>query len=81
MTNVLLALSIAIAMGLLLSRFIKLIKLPNVTAYLIAGLVVGPYVLGVMTPALNDELAIISNVALGFIAYSIGAEFKLSYLK
>ena len=81
MTNVLLALSIAMAMGLLLSRFIKLIKLPNVTAYLIAGLVVGPYVLGALTPEMNDQLAIISNVALGFIAYSIGAEFKLSYLK
>lgn len=81
MTNALLALSIAIAMGLLLSRFIKLIKLPNVTAYLVAGLVIGPYVLGVMTPEMNDKLAIISNVALGFIAYSIGAEFKISYLK
>ncbi len=81
MSNVLLALSIAIAMGLLLSRFIRLIHLPNVTAYLIAGLVVGPYVLGVMTPEMNSQLAIISNVALGFIAYSIGSEFKLSYLK
>lgn len=81
MSNVLLALSIAIAMGLLLSRFIRLIHLPNVTAYLIAGLVVGPYVLGVMTPEMNNQLAIISNVALGFIAYSIGSEFKMSYLK
>lgn len=81
MSNVLLCLSIAIAVGLLMSRFIKLIHLPDVTGYLIAGLLVGPYVLGVFTPAMNDQLAIISNVALGFIAYSIGAEFKLSYLK
>ena len=79
--NVLLALSIAIAMGLLFSRFIRFIHLPNVTAYLLAGLVVGPYVLGVFTPEMNSQMAIISDVALGFIAYSIGSEFKLSYLK
>ncbi len=79
--NTLLALSIAMAMGLLLSRFIRLIHLPNVTAYLIAGLVVGPYVLNVLMPEMNAQLAIISDVALGFIAYSIGSEFKLSYLK
>lgn len=79
--NTLLALSIAMAMGLLLSRFIRLIHLPNVTAYLVAGLVVGPFVLNVLTPEMNAQLAIISDVALGFIAYSIGSEFKLSYLK
>ena len=79
--NVLLALSIAMAVGLLMSRFIRLIRLPNVTAYLIAGLLVGPYVLNVLSPELNGELAIISDVALGFIAYSIGSEFKLTYLK
>ena len=79
--NVLLALSIAMAVGLLMSRFIRLIHLPNVTAYLIAGLLVGPYVLNVLSPELNGELAIISDVALGFIAYSIGSEFKLTYLK
>ena len=79
--NVLLALSIAMAVGLLMSRFIRLIHLPNVTAYLIAGLLVGPYVLNVLSPELNSELAIISDVALGFIAYSIGSEFKLTYLK
>ena len=79
--NVLLALSIAMAVGLLMSRFIRLIRLPNVTAYLIAGLLVGPDVLNVLSPELNSELAIISDVALGFIAYSIGSEFKLTYLK
>lgn len=79
--NILLALALAIAMGLFFSRLIKLIHLPNVTAYLIAGLVVGPFVLGILTPEMNSSLAIISDVALGFIAYSIGSEFKLSYLK
>ncbi len=79
--NILLALSIALGMGLLFSRFIRYLRLPNVTAYLLAGLVVGPYVLGVLTPEMNASLAIISDVALGFIAYSIGSEFKLSYLR
>lgn len=79
--NILLALSVAIAMGLLLTRLVKLIRLPDVTGYLVAGLLVGPYVLRVLTPELNDKLSIISDVALGFIAYSIGAEFKISYLK
>ena len=79
--NTLLALAIAIGVGLLFTRFINLIKLPHVTAYLIAGLVIGPYGFNVLTTELNASLAILSDVALGFIAYSIGAEFKLSYLK
>lgn len=79
--NTLLALAIAIGVGLLFTRFINLIKLPHVTAYLIAGLVIGPYGLNVLTTELNTTLAILSDVALGFIAYSIGAEFKISYLK
>ena len=79
--NVLLALSIAFAMGLFFSRLIRYVRLPNVTAYLLAGLVVGPYVLGVFTPEMNADLAVISDVALGFIAYSIGSEFKISYLR
>ncbi|MDO4484604.1 MAG: cation:proton antiporter, partial [Clostridia bacterium] len=79
--NALFALSLAIAMGLLLSRIIKLIHLPNVTAYLIAGLIIGPSCLNILTDTFNKEFAIISDVALGFIAYSIGSEFKISYLK
>ena len=79
--NILFALAIAMAVGMAMTRLIKLIHLPNVTAYLIAGLLVGPYVLKVLTPEMNSELSIISDVALGFIAYSIGSEFKLSYIK
>ena len=79
--NILFALAIAMAVGMAMTRLIKLIHLPNVTAYLIAGLLVGPYVLKVLTPEMNSELSIISDVALGFIAYSIGSEFKFSYIK
>lgn len=79
--NILVTLAIALGAGLLLSRVIKLVKLPNVTAYLIAGLLIGPYVLNLMSKAQAENLGIITTVALGFIAYAIGGEFRLSYLK
>ena len=76
----LLCLAIAMAAGLAMSRVIRYVHLPNVTAYLIAGVLLGP-VFGVLDVSTISSLSIISDVALGFIAYSIGAEFKLSYLK
>lgn len=85
----LLSLSIALFVGLMLSRLAKLAKLPAVTAYLIAGILIGPYVLGAFrVPGLGftsmadiKAFSIISDVALGFIAFSIGNEFRLSQLK
>ncbi len=73
----------------MLSRVAKLLKLPAVTAYLVAGILVGPYVLGAFgVPGLGfisssdlDSYKIISDVALGFIAFSIGNEFRVSQLK
>jgi len=67
--------------GLILGRAVKLIKLPNVTGYLIAGLIIGPYCFKLLSVDLVTDLEIISEMALAFIAFSIGAEFKLSYLK
>ena len=85
----LLCLSVALAAGLLLSRFVKPLKLPAVTGYLIAGILIGPYLLGGLGIAglgFNsmeqlETLGIISDVALGFIAFSIGNEFRLSQLR
>lgn len=85
----LLSLSISLLAGLLLSRLAKLLKLPAVTAYLVAGILVGPYVLGAFgMPGLGfismedvDSYSLICDVALGFIAFSIGNEFRLSTLK
>lgn len=76
-------------MGLLLSRVAKVLKFPAVTAYLVAGIVIGPFCLrmlgieGVDIAALKSvsDFKIISDVALGFIAFSIGNEFRLSQLK
>ncbi len=73
----------------MLSRLAKLLKLPAVTAYLVAGILVGPYVLGAFgVPGLGftsmadvEHYSILCDVALGFIAFSIGNEFRLSQLK
>lgn len=85
----LLSLCIALFAGLLLSRLAKLAKLPAVSAYLIAGILVGPYCLGAFgVKGLGfvsrqdvKSYELISKVALGFIAFSIGNEFRLSQLK
>ena len=85
----LLSLSISLFAGLMLSRVAKLIKLPAVTAYLVAGILVGPYVLGAFgVPGLGftsladvENYSIICDVALGFIAFSIGNEFRLPQLR
>ena len=67
--------------GLIFGRLAKLCKLPNVTGYLIAGLVFGPSCLNLLPAGALSNMDIISDVALGFIAFSVGSEFKFSYLK
>lgn len=87
--NTLLSVSIALLAGLLMTRAFKPLKLPAVTAYLIAGVLVGPYCLGALgidglgfaSSEAVHGLGMISDVALGFIAFSIGSEFRLSELK
>ena len=81
--------SIALGAGLIMSRFAKPLGLPSVTAYLVAGILIGPYCLGrlgieglgFVSHDNVKEFEIISNVALGFIAFAIGNEFRLSQLK
>ncbi len=87
--EILLSLSIALLAGLMLSRLAKLVNLPAVTAYLVAGILVGPYCLGLLGVkglgfiSLEDveSYSLICDVALGFIAFSIGNEFRISQLK
>ena len=87
--QILLSLSVVILVGLLLSRLAKVFKLPAVTAYLVAGIVVGPYLLGrlgvsgVGFASLEEveSYSLLCDVALGFIAFSIGNEFRLGQLK
>ncbi len=85
----LLAISVALSAGLFMSRVVKPFKLPAVTGYLVAGILIGPYCLGLLGIkglgfTSTEEVAamsIINDVALGFIAFAIGDEFRLSQLK
>lgn len=79
--NILLSLTLAMVGGLILSRVVKFLHLPNVTGYLVAGILVGPYVLNWVSAEYIEDFSIILSVALGFIAFSIGGEFKLSNIK
>lgn len=87
--NVLLSVSIALLAGLLMTRAFKPFKLPAVTAYLIAGVLIGPFCIGALgidglgfaTLEQVSSLSVISEIALGFIAFSIGSEFRMHDLK
>ncbi len=87
--STLLSVSIALLAGLMMTRAFKPLKLPSVTAYLIAGVLIGPYCLGALhfdgigftSAEAVEKLGLIADVALGFIAFSIGSEFRLSELK
>ena len=92
--EVLFSISLALVAGLLASRVVKPLKLPAVTGYLIAGILIGPYCLGHLnlpegfdvigmlhTTEGVEQLGIISKVALGFIAFAIGTEFEIKNLK
>ena len=87
--QILLSLSIAILSGLMLSRLAKKLKLPAVTAYLVAGILIGPYFLGrlgvkglgFISMENVEYYSLLCDAALGFIAFSIGNEFRLGQLK
>ncbi len=87
--KILLSVSVALLAGLLMTRIFKRFKLPSVTAYLVAGVLIGPYCIGALginglgfeSHGSVEALSLISEVALGFIAFSIGNEFRLKDLK
>lgn len=73
--------AIMLLAGLLMGRLGKLAKLPNVTGYLIAGLLLGPAVFNIISQEMVDGFAVISDIALGFIAFSVGTGFSLNYFR
>ena len=89
METYLICLAVALVGGLMLSRLTKLVHLPAVTAYLVAGLLLGPFFIGgLKMPGLGfnsleqvESLSIMTQTALGFIAFTIGNEFRVSQLK
>ena len=89
METYLIILAVCMVGGLMLSRLTKLLNLPAVTAYLVAGLLLGPFCLGALNvPGLGfnslaqtETMSIVTQTALGFIAFTIGNEFRLTQLK
>ncbi len=86
LATTLIMLGVAMLLGLMMTKLLGRFGLPNVTSYLIIGLILGPFVLGRFGLGFTsieqlESLTIISDVALGFIAFSIGNEFRLSALK
>lgn len=79
--DVLLSLGTAILIGLVFNRIVKKLGLPNVTGYLVAGVLIGPSVFQIIPESFIGSLTLLVNVALGFIAFSIGGEFKISKIK
>jgi Kef-type K+ transport system membrane component KefB len=79
--TVLIGLAIILFGGFLVTRLTKLLKLPNVTAYIIAGVLLGPWVLGAVNKDMLSHMSFVSDIALSFIAFGVGRYFKISTLK
>jgi Kef-type K+ transport system membrane component KefB len=79
--SVLIGLAIMLFTGFLVTRLTKLLKLPNVTAYIIAGVLLGPWVLGAVDTNITAHMSFISDVALSFIAFGVGRYFSIATLK
>lgn len=79
--SVIITVAIMLFSGFLLTRLTKRLHLPNVTAYILAGILIGPYVLNIIPPAVTEGMEFLPDIALSFIAFSTGEFFRLSTLK
>lgn len=79
--NTLFYVSIILLCGMLMGKLVGYFKLPEVTGYLIGGVIIGPSILGIIPANVSSSLGIISEVALGFIAYTIGSQFNFNHIK
>ena len=75
------ALAVLIASGLIFSRLLGKFKFPDVTGYLIGGILIGPSVLGLLSQDQVKGMEVLSTIALSFIAFSIGSEMDLRAIK
>ncbi len=80
-SQIVISIAIMIFAGFIFTRITKKLKLPNVTAYLVAGIVIGPYCLNLIPNGVIVGSSFISDIALAFIAFSVGEYFKFSSLK
>ena len=79
--NILTYLGIMLLAALIAGKIVKQMRLPNVTGYLVIGLLIGPNCLKILSEELIDSMDLVTELALGCIAFSIGAEFKTTFLK
>ena len=79
--TVIISVALMLFSGFLLTRITKRLRLPNVTAYILAGILIGPYCLDLVPQRIIDGTDFLSDIALAFIAFSTGEFFKLSVLK
>ncbi len=78
---ILIGISIMLFVGFLATRLTKLVKLPNVTAYILTGILIGPFALDLIKTEVRESLGFLTDIALAFIAFSVGRYFKLETLK
>ena len=78
---VIISVALMLIAGFLFTRVTKLLKLPNVTGYILAGIVIGPYCLDFIPREVSTGMGFISDIALAFIAFGVGEYFRLSVLK
>ena len=79
--QIIISVAVMLLSGFLLTRITKLLKLPNVTAYILAGIIIGPFCLDVIPQSVIDGTGFLADIALAFIAFGTGEFFKLSVLK
>lgn len=79
--SIIISVALMMIAGFLLTRVTKLLRLPNVTAYIVAGILIGPYCLNLVPQRFIDGTSFLSDIALAFIAFSTGEFFKLDVLK
>lgn len=80
-SQVIVAIAVMLLAGYLMSRVTKMLKLPNVTGYIVAGIIIGPYCLKIIPTGVVQGMSFLADIALAFIAFSTGEFFKLSTLK
>ncbi|MEG1304941.1 MAG: cation:proton antiporter, partial [Oscillospiraceae bacterium] len=78
---VLLSLSIILFSGFLVTRLTKLCRLPNVSGFILAGVLIGPGVLNLVPKNIMDDMGFVSDIALAFIAFGVGKFFKKKAIK
>ena len=79
--QIILSLAIILLAGFILTRITRMFHLPNVSGYILAGVVIGPYVLNLIPQTIIQGMDFVTDIALAFIAFSVGRYFKVGELK